>query len=92
MSHKFFKTGYPYANQRTRKSKKEEMDYGDDVPLISQRGYAISLADAAVKVKKAQKALDEARKKMCAVDDGTEVWYGDIFDLQAICREGQRSI
>ena len=63
MSHKFFKTGYPYANQRTRKSKKEETDYGDDVPLISQRGYAISLADAAVKVKKAQKALDEARKK-----------------------------
>ena len=31
--------------------KKEETDYGDDVPLISQRGYAISLADAAVKVK-----------------------------------------
>lgn len=44
--------------------KKEETDYGDDVPLISQRGYAISLADAAVKVKKAKKALDEARKKI----------------------------
>ena len=64
MSHKVFKTSDPCANQRVRKSKKKATDHGDDVPLISQRGYAIGLADAAVKVKKAQKALDEARKKI----------------------------
>lgn len=60
MSHKVFKTGDPRTNQRTRKS----TDYVDDVPLISQRGYAISPADTTAKIKKAQKALDEARQKI----------------------------
>lgn len=35
----------------------------DEVPLISMRGYALNLADAAVMMKKAQNALDEARQK-----------------------------
>ena len=64
MSHKVFKTGDPCANRRTRKSKRKETDYVDDVPLISQRGYAISSADAAARAKKALKALDEARQKI----------------------------
>lgn len=64
MSHRVFKTGDSCANQCVRKSKKKATDHGDDVPLISQRGYAISPADTTAKIKKAQKALDEARQKI----------------------------
>lgn len=51
-------------SQHVNQSKPREIQDKDEVPLISLRGYAISRADTATKMEKAQKALDEARRQI----------------------------
>lgn len=65
MSHKIsIKAEVKQASSQVSQSKIQATRGKDEVPLISLKGYAINSADTAARMEKAQKALDEARRKI----------------------------
>jgi len=58
------RSGMKQVNPHKSYSTKKSGHCIDEVPLISSRGYVVSSQATAIRMKKAQESLDEARRRI----------------------------